>query len=145
MRKFWCAIFPLLSVSGNSELITPTVFFSSEACYVNTGHPDFLTGHRAMAIVAERVNANKAPPPQQIDPKTGRPMPTPPPANSASLMPNPSQTINQALIEGDANSGFFGSFFTKKKKPGVLEAVCYEKKGCIRSIWLSEFFNLVCF
>merc|ERR1711939_1214928 len=40
-----------------------------EACYVNTGHPDFLNGHRAMAIVNERRQASK---PVQVDPKTGK-------------------------------------------------------------------------
>ena len=30
---------------------------SMEACYINTGHPDFLNGHRAMAMVNERHTA----------------------------------------------------------------------------------------
>lgn len=83
---------------------------------MNTGHPDFLTGHKAMAIISERVAATKAPPPQ-TDPKN------PQRQTAATLMPNPSATINQGIIDGDANSGFFGSFFAKGKKgkPGVLE------------------------
>lgn len=74
-----------------------------EACYVNTGHPDFLNGHRAMAIVNERHNAAK---PVQVDPKTGKPLPPsaiPPRSNSPSL-------------DGDNGSGFFGSFFASKNK-----------------------------
>lgn len=76
-----------------------------EACYINTGHPDFLNGHRAMAIVNDRHNANK---PTQVDPKTGKPLPpsVPPRAGSPSLPTDGS----------DTNSGFFGSFFASKNK-----------------------------
>ena len=76
-----------------------------EACYVNTGHPDFLNGHRAMAIVNDRHNANK---PTQVDPKTGRPLPAPalPPRASSPSLDLPS----------DSNAGFFGSFFAPKNK-----------------------------
>lgn len=76
-----------------------------EACYVNTGHPDFLNGHRAMAIVNEKHNAAK---PVQVDPKTGKPLPAsaaPPRSNSPSLDMN-----------GADGSGFFGSFFASKNK-----------------------------
>ena len=70
-----------------------------EACYINTGHPDFLNGHRAMAIVNDRHNANK---PTQVDLKTGKPLPpsVPPRSASPSLPTDGSET----------NSGFFGSF-----------------------------------
>lgn len=76
-----------------------------EACYINTGHPDFLNGHRAMAIVNDRHNASK---PTQVDPKTGKPLPpsVPPRAGSPSLPTDGS----------DTNSGFFGSFFASKNK-----------------------------
>lgn len=86
-----------------------------EACYVNTGHPDFLNGHRAMAIVNERHMAKQ---PVQVDPKTGKPLPIsqqqPPRAGSPSLDLNGSS-------EG---SGFFGSFFASKnkKKMAAMEA-----------------------
>lgn len=76
-----------------------------EACYINTGHPDFLNGHRAMAIVNDRHSASK---PTQVDPKTGKPLPpsVPPRASSPSLPTDGS----------DGNSGFFGSFFASKNK-----------------------------
>ncbi|KAJ5597071.1 Vacuolar protein sorting-associated protein 1 [Penicillium hetheringtonii] len=51
-----------------------------EATYINTGHPDFLNGHRAMTLVNERQQAAK---PTQVDPKTGKPLP--PRAQSPSL------------------------------------------------------------
>ncbi|KXT17001.1 hypothetical protein AC579_7410 [Pseudocercospora musae] len=75
-----------------------------ESCYVNTGHPDFINGHRAMAIVNEKHNASK---PVQVDPKTGKPLPPsaqPPRAATPSLD-----------LDGE-QSGFFGSFFASKNK-----------------------------
>ena len=100
-----------------------------ESCYVNTGHPDFLNGHRvgldllhlrqsilpsmtgsnqsslqAMAIVNDRHNSAK---PVQVDPKTGKPLPpsaVPPRAASPSLDATPD------------SGGFFGSFFAQKNK-----------------------------
>lgn len=73
-----------------------------EACYINTGHPDFINGSRAMAIVHERHNSAK---PTQVDPKTGKPLPpsVPPRSQSPSLEPTD-------------NAGFFGSFFASKNK-----------------------------
>ncbi|KAJ3042803.1 vacuolar protein sorting-associated protein 1 [Rhizophlyctis rosea] len=97
-----------------NKLVTDLI--SAEACYINTGHPDFLTGHKAMAIVNERVNAAKAPPPQPpvVDPKNPR-------AGAASPA-LPQRDPNADLIaQQQAGDGFFGSFFNKKKKPGVLE------------------------
>ncbi|KAF9909269.1 vacuolar protein sorting-associated protein 1 [Linnemannia zychae] len=76
---------------------------SMESCYINTGHPDFLNGHKAMAVINDRVNQAKNP--QPIDPKNRNVANLPP-----SLEPEP------------ANNGFFGSFFSsKKKRGGVME------------------------
>ncbi|KAF4458465.1 vacuolar sorting-associated 1 [Fusarium albosuccineum] len=84
---------------------------SMEACYVNTGHPDFLNGHRAMAMVNERYNPSK---PVQVDPKTGKPLASTPRAASPTV-PEP---------DSAGNSGFFGSFFAakNKKKAAAMEA-----------------------
>jgi dynamin 1-like protein len=76
-----------------------------EACYVNTGHPDFLNGHRAMAIVNEKHNAAK---PVQVDPKTGKPLP-------ASIQP-PRSASPSLDLNGNNDAGFFGSFFASKNK-----------------------------
>lgn len=84
-----------------------------ESIYVNTGHPDFLNGHRAMAIVNERHN----PKPVQVDPKTGKAL-AGTPARAAS------PTLAESNLGGDGNSGFFGSFFAakNKKKAAAMEA-----------------------
>lgn len=83
-----------------NKLVTDLV--AMEACYINTGHPDFLNGHRAMAIVNESRSSSK---PVQVDPKTGKPVPL---AQQASN--------SQALDTSPENSGFFGSFFASKNK-----------------------------
>ena len=84
-----------------------------QACYVNTTHPDFLNGHKAMAIVTEKLNANK---PQQIEGKGGR--------------ATPAQLNNRDLdVDVKEEPSFFGSFFSaaknapKKKGVAVMEAV----------------------
>ncbi|KAF5023826.1 hypothetical protein F66182_4134 [Fusarium sp. NRRL 66182] len=84
---------------------------SMESCYVNTGHPDFLNGHRAMAMVNERYNPSK---PVQVDPKTGKPLASTPRAASPTV-PEP---------DSSGNAGFFGSFFAakNKKKAAAMEA-----------------------
>ncbi|EQK99536.1 hypothetical protein G6O67_003758 [Ophiocordyceps sinensis] len=86
---------------------------SMESCYINTGHPDFLNGHRAMAVVNERYN----PKPVQVDPKSGKPMPQ---------SSTPARTTSPTVLdmEGGTNSGFFGSFFAakNKKRAAAMEA-----------------------
>jgi hypothetical protein len=63
-----------------------------------------------MAIVNERHNAAK---PTQVDPKTGRPLPSSGPPRSTS----------PSLDVPSDNSGFFGSFFPRnKKKAAAMDA-----------------------
>jgi len=87
------------AMQPTNKLVTDLV--SMESCYVNTGHPDFLNGHRAMAIVAEKSNASK---PVQVDPKTGKPLPV--------RVDSPSSQ----LLDSDDNKSFFGSFWASKNK-----------------------------
>ncbi|KAM0796955.1 Dynamin central region-domain-containing protein [Usnea florida] len=98
------------AIEPTNKLVRDLV--SMEACYVNTGHPDFLNGHRAMAIVNDRHNAAK---PTQVDPKTGRPLPPAVPPRAAS----PSLDLPQS-----DQGGFFGSFFApkNKKKMAAMDA-----------------------
>lgn len=66
-----------------------------------------------MAIVNERYTQAK---PVQVDPKTGKPLPSSTPARTTSpSVPEP---------ESSANAGFFGSFFAakNKKKAAAMEA-----------------------
>lgn len=109
---------------------------SAETSYVNTGHPDFISGHRAMAIVNQKMLEQRN---QVVDAKailnsvTGHTQQRgpPPPAPSAapsmtnSTSPNTSQSNIYAgtNIEPQGNDGFFGTFFNQKKKKsnGQLE------------------------
>ncbi|KAK9456176.1 Dynamin central region-domain-containing protein [Dipodascopsis uninucleata] len=118
---------------------------SMEAAYINTGHPDFLTGHRAMQIVSDRMQANK---PVQVDPKTGKPIPQPQKDSMSPVL---------GLGPGEENNGFFNSFFaTKNKKkmaameapPAVLKAsgVLSERETAeteVIKLLISSYFNIV--
>lgn len=81
-----------------------------ESTYINTGHPDFISGHRAMAIISDRMAAAK-PPPAAIDPKTGK---------------LPPGTLNNGRdLDSDLKNkeeGFFGSFWPGGKKPAVKKS-----------------------
>ncbi|KAI2378536.1 vacuolar protein sorting-associated protein 1 [Ophidiomyces ophidiicola] len=118
---------------------------SMESCYVNTGHPDFLSGHRAMAIVQERQNSSK---PTQVDPKTGKPLP---------ISQQPPRSASPSLDMSDGNSGFFGSFFASKNKkkmaameppPPTLKAsgALSEKENAeveVIKLLISSYYNIV--
>ncbi|KHJ35310.1 putative dynamin-like gtpase [Erysiphe necator] len=110
--------FHMVVISFFKKVIDPTNklvkdLVAMESCYINTGHPDFLNGHRAMAIVNERHSSTK---PIQVDPKTGKPIST-----STTLARATSPTSD---LLGESNGGFFGSFFASKnkKKMAAMEA-----------------------
>lgn len=119
-----------------------------ESCYINTGHPDFLNGHRAMAIVNDRHTSTK---PVQVDPKTGKPIPPGTPARTAS------PTNQYDPMNGDQNGGFFGSFFASKNKkkmaameapPPTLKATgtLSEREGIeveVIKLLISSYYNIV--
>jgi vacuolar protein sorting-associated protein 1 len=114
-----------------------------EATYVNTGHPDFLSGHRAMAIVNEKHQSSK---PVQVDPKTGKPIGPQKDGNPQSLDNVPGN-----------DGGFFGSFFASKNKkklaameapPPVLKAsgTLSEREQIeteVIKLLISSYFNIV--
>lgn len=76
-----------------------------QACYVNTTHPDFLNGHKAMQIVQDRLNANK-PPEKAVDPKSGK---------LAPGVLNNGRDLDADFKKEEPS--FFGSFFAKDKAP----------------------------
>ncbi|KDR81857.1 hypothetical protein GALMADRAFT_135252 [Galerina marginata CBS 339.88] len=105
--------YPALRERFNSVVVNffktsmnPTM--NMQACYVNTTHPDFIGGHKATAVVTDRLNASKPPAPA-VDPKNPR-----------------SAVNNNKDLDVDAKKeeqSFFGSFFAPKaganKKKGV--------------------------
>lgn len=95
-----------------ADLPSFSISCSAEACYLNTGHPDFISGHKAMSIVNERLNP--APPPPAVDPK--------------SKLPAGAVNNNKDLdVDIRDNQSFFGSFFSgnrnNKTKKGAMEPV----------------------
>ena len=118
---------------------------AAESCYINTGHPDFINGSRAMAIVNEKHNSNK---PVQVDPKTGKPLPP-----SAV----PPRSASPSLDGGVDSGGFFGSFFASKNKkkmaameppPPTLKAsgTLSEKEAMevdVIKLLITSYFNIV--
>ncbi|KAH6626955.1 Dynamin central region-domain-containing protein [Chaetomium sp. MPI-SDFR-AT-0129] len=119
---------------------------SMESCYINTAHPDFLNGHRAMAMVNEKHNPSR---PVQVDPKTGKPL-----ASTPARAASPTLAVGG---EESSNSGFFGSFFAAKNKkkaaameppPPTLKAsgTLSEREGIeveVIKLLISSYFNIV--
>lgn len=101
------------SMGPTTKLVTDMV--AMQACYVNTTHPDFLNGHKAMSIVTDRLNANR--PATPADPKTGKLAP-------GTINNNKDLDVDSKKEE----PSFFGSFFAgnknqpKKKGAAVMEA-----------------------
>jgi dynamin 1-like protein len=84
-------------MSPTTKLVSDMV--AMQACYVNTTHPDFLNGHKAMALVSEKLNANKPPPPENKGKIT-----------SAQLNSGKDLDVDAKKEE----PGFFGSFWSQK-------------------------------
>ncbi|CAG8744804.1 17810_t:CDS:10 [Gigaspora margarita] len=106
--------FSTVVINFYKKALTPTNklvqdLVNMEASYINTGHPDFLNGHKVIAAINDKYNQKQANP---ADPKTGR--------GSINNLTN----SNPLADVESPNTGFFGSFFAgnKKKKPGVMEA-----------------------
>ncbi|KAI0291433.1 Dynamin central region-domain-containing protein [Russula brevipes] len=87
------------SMAPTTKLVADMV--AMQACYVNTTHPDFLNGHKAMALVTDRLNANK---PATPEPKSGK-------INSAQMNNNKDLEVDVKKEE----PSFFGSFFSSSK------------------------------
>ncbi|KAI0045072.1 putative ember of the dynamin family of GTPase [Auriscalpium vulgare] len=99
------------SMAPTTKLVSDMV--AMQACYVNTTHPDFLNGHKAMAIVTERLQKPATP-----EPKGGK-------VTAAQLNNNKDLEVDLKKEE----PSFFGSFFSaakggqpKKKGPQPIEA-----------------------
>ncbi|KAF8267575.1 Dynamin central region-domain-containing protein [Lactarius quietus] len=87
------------AMTPTTKLVSDMV--AMQACYVNTTHPDFLNGHKAMALVTDRLNANK---PATPEPKAGK-------VTSAQLNNNKDLDVDMKKEE----PSFFGSFFSSSK------------------------------
>lgn len=95
---------------------------SAEACYINTAHPDFVSGHRAMAMVYEKLQINKPAPSPTPDSTTGSGS-TSKKTKETTPPPVPERPTVEKTYNNDEPQGIFGSFFKKQSrpKPGILE------------------------
>lgn len=101
-----------------------------EACYINTAHPDFLSGHQAIAIVNEQLQAKKQPAQitdkQHINTNNNNARQQ----QLSALQTNNTSSASSYDSNNDTNGSFFGSFFagpkkTKKTVGGSMEAVSF--------------------
>lgn len=113
---------------------------AAETSYINIAHPDFINGHKAMAIVYEKLHGASA---RQSPQSTSATVPiisnnersigsndlklgSRQQQQQQTLTPLPTQQQVQVTANQmeDNNGGIFGSFFKKqgKSKPGILEA-----------------------
>ncbi|KAH7103861.1 P-loop containing nucleoside triphosphate hydrolase protein [Auriculariales sp. MPI-PUGE-AT-0066] len=99
------------AMNPTTKLVTDLV--SMQACYVNTTHPDFLNGHKAMQIVTDRLNAQKGP--SNVDPK------------STKAVINAGKDLDVDPRKDD--QGFFGSFFAKAQTATGTGATQKKKVG----------------
>ncbi|KAF5373117.1 hypothetical protein D9758_001534 [Tetrapyrgos nigripes] len=89
------------AMNPTTKLVSDMV--AMQACYVNTTHPDFINGHKALSLVQDRLNANKPPPPAN-DPKSGK------------LAPGVINNNKDLDVEAKKEeASFFGSFFSSAK------------------------------
>lgn len=98
-----------------------------ESCYINTAHPDFLSGHQAIAIVNEQLQAKNQP--AQITDKqhTNTNNNNARQQQLSALQTNNNSSASSYDSNNDTNGSFFGSFFTGPKKTkktvgGLMEA-----------------------
>lgn len=104
------------AVQPTTKLVQDLI--ACEATYINTAHPDFISGHKATTIVNERLNP---PPKSQASPDPrGRGGNNPLNSTMSGLNIGGSSDNNSK----DDGNGFFTSFWSNKKpskKPGQLE------------------------
>lgn len=95
---------------------------AAETCYINTVHPDFVSGHRTMAIVYDKLQLNstgKSKDGKEIEGSSNKKLsPSSPTPTTYNL------EKNQQQGSSNANEGIFSSFFAKQpnKRPGILDA-----------------------
>jgi vacuolar protein sorting-associated protein 1 len=93
----------------------------AESYFVNPTHPNFISGHKAMAIVYEKLHPKEKPAAPLVDSRTGKPL-------SLNQPPTPQSYTLDASQKERSEGGIFSSFLssggtkTIARKPGILEA-----------------------
>ena len=95
---------------------------AAETCSINTVHPDFINGHRAMAIVYDKLQLNNKPAAEKG--KDGAKDASADASKKSTALNNgPASPVTYTLDKSNSNEGIFSSFFARQpnRKPGVLE------------------------
>ncbi|KAI8880066.1 hypothetical protein K501DRAFT_255753 [Backusella circina FSU 941] len=110
------------ALTPTNKLVTDLVCM--ESCYINTAHPDFLSGHQAIAMVNDQLQGSK----NQQNNEKGQHS-TKQHQNQQQLSALQTNGAHSPSIDSNAESkdSFFGSFFsgpkkTKKTTNGLMEA-----------------------
>ena len=113
-EKFYSTVIAFFKkgVEPTNKFVTALV--NAEGCYINTAHPEFVNGHRAVAMVNEKLQLNKP----QATTETNKD------GTQRKVPPTPASQQPTTYNLDSSDQGYFSSFFAKKttKKPGVLEA-----------------------
>ncbi len=127
-EKFYATVISFFrrGLDPTCKLVSQLV--AAEACYINTAHPDFVNGHKAMAIVYDKLQMGK--PATPTTEKYSSSADAAKRATPSSQMGHYGSSSSAAVAGGadrtynlDEPQGIFGSFFKKssRQKPGVLE------------------------
>ena len=113
-ERFNAVVVNFFKTSMNPTVKLVTDMVSMQACYINTTHPDFIGGHKAFALVSEKLAPK---------PPTGPPNPNDPKQRQLALNNN-----KDLDVEAKREDSFFGSFFSrsaansKKKGAAAMDA-----------------------
>ena len=109
----------------------------AEAYFVNSTHPNFISGHKAMAIVYEKLHPKEKASAPLVDSRTGKPL-------SLTQPPTP-QSYTLDASQKERPEGIFSSFLSSSskpatRKPGILEAppAVLKASGTVSEKELSE-------
>lgn len=125
-EKFYAAVisFYRRGMDPTTKLVSQLV--AAECCYVNTAHPDFIGGHRALGLVTEKqaLKGGSAADKEKLDKAERERLDKYDPKRTTVVSAGASN--NYSLDHPPQNEGIFGSFFSstsKKtmKRPGILE------------------------
>jgi vacuolar protein sorting-associated protein 1 len=116
-ERFYASVLAFIKkgVDPTNDLVR--ILVNAETYFINTAHPNFISGHKAMAIVYEKLHPKERPAEARGAIAGGRAVPTTPTTTTAP----------QYAGEKEGEGGIFGSFFggggAKKpaRKPGILE------------------------
>ena len=101
------------AINPTNKLVEDLI--SSESCYINTAHPDFINGHKATAMVQDRLANGKTSVISDVTSATKG-------ALGRNERPKDAATIRQEeVLRGGTpeNSGWFGGLFGNKKKSNL--------------------------